>query len=137
MRQIRQFTKAIATLLGQSHREQPEELPRAIDEACRTHLDGRAEDLRTLPPDAPPVDDAAQEAPRNRTAQEQRGSGPRDRDQRSVAFQVCELESSGCAYLWNDGRRRTAVCRSLSAVRGLSPAKVIPRGRPPSAVVLH
>ena len=52
MRQIRQFTKAVATLLGQSHREQPEELLRAIDEACCTHLDGRAEDLRTLPPDA-------------------------------------------------------------------------------------
>lgn len=52
MRQIRQFTKAIATLLGQSHREQPEETLRQIDEACKTHLDGRAEDLRTLPPDA-------------------------------------------------------------------------------------
>ena len=53
--------------------------------------------------DTLPVDDAAQKAPRNRTAQEQRGSGPRDRDQRLVAFQVCGLESSGCAYLWNDG----------------------------------
>jgi len=52
MRQIRQFTKAIATLLGQSHREQPEALLQAIDEACKTHLDGTAEDLRTLPPDA-------------------------------------------------------------------------------------
>ncbi len=52
MRQIRQFTKAIATLLGQSSREQPEELLRAIDEACQTHLDGRAEDLHILPPDA-------------------------------------------------------------------------------------
>ena len=52
MRQIRQFTKAIASLLGQSHREQPEETLRAIDEACQTHLDGRAEDLRTLPPEA-------------------------------------------------------------------------------------
>lgn len=52
MRQIRQFTKAIATLLGQSHREQPEETLRTIDEACKTHLDGRAEDLRTLPPEA-------------------------------------------------------------------------------------
>ena len=52
MRQIRQFTKAIASLLGQSHREQPEETLRAIDEACRAHLDGRAEDLRTLPPEA-------------------------------------------------------------------------------------
>lgn len=52
MRQIRQFTKAIATLLGQSHREQPEETLRTIDEACKTHLDGQAEDLRTLPPDA-------------------------------------------------------------------------------------
>lgn len=52
MRQIRQFTKAVAKLLGQSHREQPEEVLRAIDEACKTHLDGRAEDLRTLPPDA-------------------------------------------------------------------------------------
>lgn len=52
MRQIRQFTKAIASLLGQSHREQPEETLRAIDEACKTHLDGRAEDLRTLPPEA-------------------------------------------------------------------------------------
>lgn len=52
MRQIRQFTKAIATLLGQSHREQPEEVLRAIDEACQTHLDGRVADLRTLPPDA-------------------------------------------------------------------------------------
>ncbi|GEM_PF-5823528 len=52
MRQIRQFTKAIASLLGQSHREQPDEVLRAIDEACRAHLDGRAEDLRTLPPDA-------------------------------------------------------------------------------------
>jgi len=52
MRQIRQFTKAIATLLGQSSREQPEDLIRSIDEACKTHLDGRAEDLRTLPPDA-------------------------------------------------------------------------------------
>lgn len=52
MRQIRQFTKAIATLLGQSHREQPEETLRQIDEACKTHLDGQAEDLRTLPPEA-------------------------------------------------------------------------------------
>ncbi|MCS4188295.1 hypothetical protein [Salinibacter ruber] len=52
MRQIRQFTKAIATLLGQSSREQPDDLLQGIDEACRTHLDGRAEDLRTLPPDA-------------------------------------------------------------------------------------
>jgi hypothetical protein len=52
MRQIRQFTKAIASLLGQTPREQPEEVLRAIDEACQTHLDGRAEDLRTLPPDA-------------------------------------------------------------------------------------
>jgi len=52
MRQIRQFTKAIATLLGQSAREQPEDLIQSIDEACKTHLDGRAEDLRTLPPDA-------------------------------------------------------------------------------------
>jgi hypothetical protein len=52
MRQIRQFTKAIATLLGQSHREQPEETLRGIDEACKAHLDGRAEDLYTLPPDA-------------------------------------------------------------------------------------
>jgi hypothetical protein len=52
MRQIRQFTKAIATLLGQSSREQPEDLLRGIDEACQSHLDGRAEDLRTLPPDA-------------------------------------------------------------------------------------
>ena len=52
MRQIRQFTTAIATLLGQSHREEPEELLRAIDEACQTHLDGQAEDLRTMPPDA-------------------------------------------------------------------------------------
>ncbi|WP_233992519.1 hypothetical protein [Salinibacter altiplanensis] len=52
MRQIRQFTKAIATLLGQSSREQPDDLLRGIDEACRTHLNGRAEDLRTLPPDA-------------------------------------------------------------------------------------
>jgi len=52
MRQIRQFTKAIATLLGQSSREQPENLLRDIDEACKTHLDGRAEDLRTMPPDA-------------------------------------------------------------------------------------
>ena len=52
MRQIRQFTKAIATLLGQSSREQPENLLRGIDEACQSHLDGRAEDLRTLPPDA-------------------------------------------------------------------------------------
>ncbi|MFB6099533.1 MAG: hypothetical protein ABEK84_10570 [Salinibacter sp.] len=52
MRQIRQFMKAIASLLGQSSREQPEETLRAIDEACQTHLDGRVEDLRTLPPDA-------------------------------------------------------------------------------------
>ena len=52
MRQIRQFTKAIATLLGQSHREQPEKTLRQIDEACKTHLDGQIEDLRTLPPDA-------------------------------------------------------------------------------------
>lgn len=52
MRQIRQFTKAIATLLGQSHREQPEETLRQIDEACKTHLDGQAEDLRTIPPEA-------------------------------------------------------------------------------------
>ena len=52
MRQIRQFTKAIASLLGQSHREQPDEVLRTIDEACNAHLDGRAEDLRTLPPDA-------------------------------------------------------------------------------------
>lgn len=52
MRQIRQFTKAIATLLSQSPREQPDEVLRAIDEACQTHLDGRVEDLRTLPPDA-------------------------------------------------------------------------------------
>lgn len=52
MRQIRQFTKAIATLLGQSHREQPEETLRMIDQACKDHLDGSAEDLRTLPPDA-------------------------------------------------------------------------------------
>lgn len=51
MRQIRQFTKAIATLLGKSHREQPEDLLRGIDEACRTHLDGRVEDLRNMPPD--------------------------------------------------------------------------------------
>jgi hypothetical protein len=34
MRQIRQFTKAIATLLGRSSREQPDEVLRAIDEAC-------------------------------------------------------------------------------------------------------
>lgn len=52
MRQIRQFTKAIATLLGQSHREQPEEMLRMIDRACKEHLDGSAEDLRTLPPEA-------------------------------------------------------------------------------------
>jgi hypothetical protein len=52
MRQIRQFTKAVATLLGQSHREHSEEVLRQIDEACTTHLDGRAEDLRTISPDA-------------------------------------------------------------------------------------
>jgi len=52
MRQIRQFTKAIATLLGQSSREQPDDLLRAIDEACHTHLDGQVDDLHTLPPDA-------------------------------------------------------------------------------------
>ncbi|WP_258096059.1 hypothetical protein [Salinibacter sp. 10B] len=50
MRQIRQFTKAIATLLGQSHREQPDETLRMIDQACKDHLDGSAEALRTLPP---------------------------------------------------------------------------------------
>jgi hypothetical protein len=65
MRQIRQFTKAIATLLGRSSREQPDEVLRAIDEACKTHLNGRAEDLYTLPLDAPPTDDATQEALRN------------------------------------------------------------------------
>ena len=52
MRQIRQFTKAIATLLGQSSREQPDDVLRAIDEACQTHLDGQVEDLHTMPPDA-------------------------------------------------------------------------------------
>ena len=52
MRQSRQFMKAIATLLGQSLRKQPEETLRQIDEACKTHLDGQIEDLRTLPPDA-------------------------------------------------------------------------------------
>ena len=49
-----------------------------------------------------------------------------------VAFQVCEsgfpvvLASNETV----DGRMRTAVSRRSTAVRGLSPAKVIPRGRP-------
>jgi broad specificity phosphatase PhoE len=52
MRQIRQFTKAIATLLSQAPREQADDVLREIDEACRAHLDGRAADLRTAPPEA-------------------------------------------------------------------------------------
>lgn len=51
MRQIRQFAKALAQLISKSHTEQPDEVLAAIDEACQTHLDGHAEDLRTLPPD--------------------------------------------------------------------------------------
>lgn len=51
MRQIRQFAKALAQLISKSHSEQPDEVLAKIDEACQTHLDGQAEDLRTLPPD--------------------------------------------------------------------------------------
>jgi hypothetical protein len=52
MRQLYQFTQAIASLIHQAPREQPDDVLRAIDEACQAHLDGRADDLRTLPPDA-------------------------------------------------------------------------------------
>lgn len=51
MRQIRQFAKALAQLVSKAHTEQPDEVLAKIDEACQTYLDGRAEDLRTLPPD--------------------------------------------------------------------------------------
>lgn len=51
MRQIRQFAKAVAQLLSKAQTEQPDAVLAQIDEACQTHLDGRAEDLRTLPPD--------------------------------------------------------------------------------------
>jgi hypothetical protein len=52
MRQLHQFTQALASLIHQAPREQPDDVLRAIDEACQAHLDGRADDLRTLPPDA-------------------------------------------------------------------------------------
>lgn len=51
MRQIRQFAKAVAQLISKAQTEQPDAVLAKIDEACQTHLDGRAEDLRTLPPD--------------------------------------------------------------------------------------
>ena len=51
MRQIEQFAKAIATLVQQAPREQPDDVLRSIDEACQTHLDGPAADLRSLAPE--------------------------------------------------------------------------------------
>ena len=54
-----------------------------------------------------------------------------------VAFRSCELKSQDCVPFGKttDGGPQTAVSRRSSAVWGLSPVKVIPRGRPPTAVV--